>query len=77
LPAEVLDRLRSPKLTALLSSSRLQALIRHIDGARDRVNALEAAKRSHGAEFQAFIDEMLVAVGACVRRPDGSVEFVG
>ena len=53
----------------------MMQLVEAIDGADNRIEALEIAK-AKDSRLAAFIDEMLLAVGACERRPDGSVGFV-
>jgi len=78
LPDEAIMKITTnEKLLNMLRDRRLQDVIRAIDGAPDRRRALEQARGRWGADFQAFLDEMLVTVGVCTRRPDGTVEFVG
>ena len=62
-------------LRAALRDRRLQAIIRSVDAAPDRRKALEHARHTGGADFIAFLDEMLLAIGACTRQDDGSVIF--
>ncbi len=66
----------NPKLLNMLRDRRLQEVIKAVDLAPDRVAALEHAKQRWGKDFAEFLDEMLITVGACVKRPDGSIEFV-
>lgn len=53
----------------------LQEAVREVDGATDRFRALESYMR-RDADFAAFVDRVLISVGAARRREDGTVEFV-
>lgn len=75
--AQLLRMSTDSKLLATLRDRRLQEVIRAVDSAADRPAALKRARERWGADFQAFLDDMLVTVGVAVRRPDGSVEFTG
>ena len=67
-PPERLERLGADAaLRAALRDSRLQAVLRAIDAAPDRAAALAEARRVHGAQLGALLDDMLVAVGAAER----------
>lgn len=78
LPDATLARLtRDPELLTALRDPRLQRVLTAIDGARDRPEALKAAKRTEGKQFQEFLDRMLVALGVCERGAGGEVVFVG
>lgn len=58
-----------------LRDPRLQEAVREVDGAADRFRALESHVR-RDADFAAFVDRVLLSVGAARRREDGTVEFV-
>ena len=51
-------------------------LISEIDTASDRVAALAACKLKD-ARLATFLDDMLVCVGVCTRREDGTLQFNG
>lgn len=78
LPDATLARLtRDPELLTALRDPRLQRVLAAIDGARDRPEALKAAKRTEGKQFQEFLDRLLIALGVCERGAGGEVVFVG
>ncbi len=78
LPEALLQAMsRDPRVVSALGSSRLRKALLAIDQAPDRVLALESFKRSEGAPFRDFLDDVLLALGVAVRGEGGGVEFTG
>lgn len=78
LPEALLQAMsRDPRVESALGSSRLRKALLAIDQAPDRVLALESFKRSEGAPFRDFLDDILLALGVAVRGEGGGVEFTG
>lgn len=75
--AQLLRMSADEKILSMLRDRRLQEVIRAVDSAPDRAAALARARERWGADFQTFLDGMLLTVGVATRRPDGSVEFTG
>jgi hypothetical protein len=68
LPGELLARLcADPGVASAMGDPRLRRILAAIDQAPDRVAALEAFKRSEGAPFRGFLDDILVALGVAQR----------
>ena len=66
---------RDRDITAALADPALQKLVIDVDSASDSVAALEAAKL-RDPRFAAFVDQLLLSIGACVQDKD-KVVFVG
>lgn len=82
LPLERLERLlREPRLAAALRDPRLRRTLAAIDGAPDRVLALNSARCAEGEPLREFFDDVLVALGVARRVPlaggQWGVEFDG
>jgi hypothetical protein len=76
-PAQFARLDADPAIRAALRDPRLQRVIREVDGAPDRAAALAAARAREGRHLADFIDRVLIAIGACERLEDGSVQFIG
>jgi len=82
LPDYLLFRMASdPKVASALGSARLRRVLLSIDKSQDRVLALESFKRTEGAPFRDFLDDILVGLGVAKRVSCGEgswgVEFLG
>lgn len=73
-----LERLpASPAVVVALRDPRLQRILRAIDASANPAEALEGYRQSSGREFSAFLDVVLLAIGAAEQSPDGAVTFTG
>jgi hypothetical protein len=78
LPVERMERLRvSQSLQTTFRDPRFQRVVAEIDSAKDRSVKLEEIRRREGKPFQTVLDEMLIAIGVCERKTDGSIAFIG
>lgn len=63
IPVSTLEKLRdSTKIKSTLSNSRLQQVLGHIDGAKNREKAL-MLKLDTDPDFASFMDEVMITIG--------------
>lgn len=67
----------APDLVAPFRDPHLQRVLRAIDGAPNRVAALQEVRTREGARFNVVVDAMLLAIGAAERGPDGGLLYTG
>jgi hypothetical protein len=72
-----LEKLHQSHVVVALRDPRLQRILRAIDASANPAEALEGYRQASGREFSAFLDVLLIALGAAEQDESGAVTFTG